>query len=151
MQKKRLHFIHLRKLNRHTIRRVPADHGRCLTTHCKMHCTCYSCPLYRRLRTWMPPGVRYCRKCERFTWREKKNEGRCKRSLLNYNPSPPPQKRKKIFNAPQSSLSAVPTSLTAIDNDKENNTLTTTGLHHPKPKRRRPRTHFWTHRKGRGG
>lgn len=55
----------------------PADHLLCRKRGCA-HCSCTTCPLYMRLKSWMGDR-KYCHQCRKFTTRiqTKKYKGRC--------------------------------------------------------------------------
>lgn len=55
----------------------PADHPLCHKRGCA-HCSCTTCPLHVRLRSWMGDR-KYCSQCRKFTVRmsTKKYKGRC--------------------------------------------------------------------------
>ena len=58
----------------------PEGHGVCTVPRCKSHCDCLTCPLYLRLRTWMPPELKYCGACWMYTKRDKRKTrgaGKC--------------------------------------------------------------------------
>ncbi|PSS25830.1 hypothetical protein M430DRAFT_33397 [Amorphotheca resinae ATCC 22711] len=64
----------------------------CRTSRWTAHCECFSrsAVLHRRLRTWVPKGLRYCSTCETFTERKAWRKGRCNHglprwSINNYN------------------------------------------------------------------
>jgi len=60
--------------------KYPPGHEFCHKQYCRSHCSCFHCPLYKRLGTWMPKNYLYCLKCNRFTKRSKSHPTRCSHS-----------------------------------------------------------------------
>jgi hypothetical protein len=80
------------------------------------HCQCFvdSKALYERLRTWVPKELKYCYRCERFTFRKKSQNWRCmfflsklsqsqSKELMSFRfpwPSETPTAVEKVLDAP---------------------------------------------------
>jgi hypothetical protein len=62
------------------------ESDKCKTRSQMAHCQCFvdSKALYERLRTWVPKELKYCYRCERFTFRKKSQNWRCMFSSPNY-------------------------------------------------------------------
>lgn len=63
-------------------REVPQDKSGLARFNCKTpawtpHCECFVVTLYKRLETWMPPDLKFCFNCRKFTYRCSKDNRLC--------------------------------------------------------------------------
>jgi hypothetical protein len=58
-------------------KKISRSRKRCAATASRAnHCQCFSIPLHRRLRSWFPATLGFCRSCDRFTPRKGKGKAR---------------------------------------------------------------------------